>query len=126
MILLFACLENDHKKIVLASEELSLGGIRFTTFDLGGHEQGAFSLVSFYQEIVKVIAANLPISFRFSNVRPLGQFLRSVVNNSETVDRNYPKTPGLHPSYDFVRTTDLSVTEYLVTPHLSLQSFRFC
>ncbi len=35
-----------------ASEELSMGGMKFTTFDLGGHAQGELHLQTFFQKVM--------------------------------------------------------------------------
>lgn len=39
-----------------ASEELSMGGMRFTTFDLGGHRQGTGTELSDFTELLGVLS----------------------------------------------------------------------
>ena len=40
------------------SEELTLGNIRFTTFDLGGHAQGIFVIIDHVPNIYYIIFSN--------------------------------------------------------------------
>lgn len=41
----------------LATEELSLGGVKFITYDLGGHKQGKFDTVNV--KISKIFASRM-------------------------------------------------------------------
>lgn len=62
-ILILVC---QHPFFVTASEELTMGGMRFTTFDLGGHKQGN---VNYW--IIKMYEVNfVSIAISFCVIHP--------------------------------------------------------